>query len=129
MVFPVVSFLSKNDAEKAIEGIIDKDVKEKKIRVDCALSQEKFRSVKALKKAPVKGEVEEVEVKQEAGSDVEMTNEGGDESVDEDDKVDVGMEDDDEQPVKPTLPAVEEGSTLCIRNLPFVATEEELPDL
>jgi hypothetical protein len=47
--FPFVSFLSKNDAEKAIEGMNDKDVKAEKIRVNCALSQHKFRSLKALK--------------------------------------------------------------------------------
>ncbi|KAJ9091072.1 hypothetical protein QFC20_007747 [Naganishia adeliensis] len=126
--FAFVWFLSKNDAEKAIEGMNDKEVKERKIAVDWALSKEKFEEVKAQQE-PVKEEAGEEEVKQEEGSDVEMKDEE-EESVDEDDEVDVDMEDgEEEKPVKPTLPAVEEGSTLFIRNLPFEATEEELRDL
>lgn len=47
-----------------------------------------------------------------------------------DDEVDVGMEDDDdERLVKPTLSVSKGGVNLFIRNLPFEATEEELPDL
>lgn len=110
-----------------------KEIKERKIAVDWALSKEKFEEVKAqqepVKEEPVDGEEG---VKQEEGSDVEMKAEDDDESEeeDEDDDVDVEMDDEEEEkPVKPTLPAVEEGSTLFIRNLPFEATEEELRDL
>lgn len=124
--FAFVWFLSKNDAEKAIEGMNDKEVKERKIAVDWALSKEKFEEVKAQQE-PVKEEPTEGEVKEE--SDVEMKGEDEEESEDEDDEVDVEVEDDEDKPVKPTLPAVEEGSTLFIRNLPFEATEEELRDL
>ena len=35
----------------------------------------------------------------------------------------------DEEPVKPTLPTVDVGSTLFIRNLPFEVTEQELNTL
>jgi nucleolar protein 4 len=125
--FAFVWFLSKNDAEKAIEGMNDKEVKERKIAVDWALSKEKFEEVKAQQEPLVKEEPAEGEVKEE--SDVEMKGEDEEESEDEDDEVDVEVEDDEDKPVKPTLPAVEEGSTLFIRNLPFEATEEELRDL
>lgn len=99
----------------------DKEVKERKIAVDWALSKEKFEEVKAQEEPKPKEEEESVE------EEDEEEEEGGNE--DDDDDVDVIMEDEEEKPVKPTLPAVEEGSTLFIRNLPFEATEEELRDL
>jgi nucleolar protein 4 len=46
--------------------------------------------------------------------------EGGDEEAEDEEE---------EKPVKPVLPAVEEGSTLFIRNVPFEVTEEELRTL
>jgi nucleolar protein 4 len=117
--FAFVWFLSKNDAEKAIEGMNDKEIKERKIAVDWALSKEKFEEVKAQEEPKPKAEEESAEEE----------DEDEEEGEDEDDDVDVVMEDEEEKPVKPTLPAVEEGSTLFIRNLPFEATEEELRDL
>lgn len=119
--FAFVWFLSKNDAEKAIEGMNDKEIKDRKIAVDWALSKEKFEEAKAQEEPKAEQEEEK-----EESSDEDDDEEVGE---NEDDEVDVIMEDEEEKPVKPTLPAVEEGSTLFIRNLPFEATEEELRDL
>ena len=55
----------------------------------------------------------------EVDGDVTMTAAGEDEEEDEEEDV----------PVKPTLPTVDVGSTLFIRNLPFEVTESELTEL
>ncbi|KAJ9111254.1 hypothetical protein QFC22_006554 [Naganishia vaughanmartiniae] len=122
--FAFVWFLSKNDAEKAIEGMNGKEIKERSVAVDWALSKEKFEEAKA---AEGEGDAVKEDVKDE-----ESEEKDEDEEDEDEDDVDVVMEDveeDEAKPVKPTLPAVEEGSTLFIRNLPFEATEEELRDL
>ncbi|KAJ9107140.1 hypothetical protein QFC19_002800 [Naganishia cerealis] len=135
--FAFVWFLSKNDAEKAIEGMNGKEIKERKIAVDWALSKEKFEEAKAQQDDQVvksEGEVNdqgEAAVKQEDEDEEDDEEDKDNEDDDDEEDVDVIMEDgeEDTKPVKPTLPAVEEGSTLFIRNLPFEATEEELRDL
>ncbi|GHJ89425.1 hypothetical protein NliqN6_5827 [Naganishia liquefaciens] len=126
--FAFVWYLSKNDAEKAIEGMNGKEIKERKIAVDWALSKEKFEEAKAQEEPKAAAEDAEEE-EEEGSSDEETEDEDAEVEENEDDDVDVIMEDQEEKPVKPTLPAVEEGSTLFIRNLPFEATEEELRDL
>jgi nucleolar protein 4 len=105
-----------------------KEIKERKIAVDWALSKEKFEEAKAQEEPKAAAEDAEEE-EEEGSSDEETEDEDAEVEENEDDDVDVIMEDQEEKPVKPTLPAVEEGSTLFIRNLPFEATEEELRDL
>jgi nucleolar protein 4 len=68
----------------------------------------------------------------DAGSDLdpeavdELMHDGAEDETDDEEN-----EDDEEMeaPVKPALPAPEEGTTLFIRNLPYQATEPELRDL
>ncbi|KAJ9095327.1 hypothetical protein QFC21_005693 [Naganishia friedmannii] len=127
--FAFVWFLSKNDAEKAIEGMNGKEIKERSVAVDWALSKEKFEEAKAAE-----GEGEKVKEEESKEDEESESDDDDDEEEEDEDDVDVVMEDGEEEeeqakPVKPTLPAVEEGSTLFIRNLPFEATEEELRDL
>lgn len=56
----------------------------------------------------------------------------GDEDEDEDeddDDISVERDEDDERPTKPQLPQTDTGTTLFIRNIPFVAMEDELRTL
>ncbi|WVQ97481.1 hypothetical protein IAU59_004595 [Kwoniella sp. CBS 9459] len=152
--FAFVWFLTKKDAERAIEGVNGKVLKtrsgknEREVAVDFALSKEKWEEAK-------KGDEPETEKKEggsesgsdESGSDDEDEDDdesgsgsgSGSEDEDEDEEDDEGDEDEDmsdaasgedeEEPVKPTLPSVDVGATLFIRNLPFEATEQELNQL
>jgi nucleolar protein 4 len=85
------------------------------------------------------GNVEESAV--EAGDDEEDDEQLGiheddhgdvdeDEDEDEDDDdISVERDEDDERPTKPQLPQTDTGTTLFIRNIPFVAMEDELRTL
>ncbi|PPQ85119.1 hypothetical protein CVT25_004219 [Psilocybe cyanescens] len=119
----------------------DKRATERVIAVDWALSKEKWKEEKAKIE-------EDVEMDDASGSgasddndssdDSEEEGEGGlgvhgsssDESDETDDSDDSRDEsDNDEELVKPQLPAPETGTTLFIRNIPFNATEDELRTL
>ena len=63
-----------------------------------------------------------------SGSESEDSESDSEESEEDDEEDDEGEEDGD-VPVKPTLPTVDVGSTLFIRNLPFEVTEPELNSL
>ncbi|WWC87334.1 uncharacterized protein L201_002223 [Kwoniella dendrophila CBS 6074] len=152
--FAFVWFLARQDAEKAIEGVNGKVIKTKsvsdlkegrQVAVDFALSKEKWQE--ANPKAADKEDDQEDNSDSESGSDEgESDSDEDDDDDDEeeeegsgseeesasedDDNEDVDMsgeeEQDEEEPVKPTLPSVDVGSTLFIRNLPFETTEQEL---
>ncbi len=127
--FAFVWFLAKADAEKAIEGCNGKELKERPMAVDWALSKEKWQEVKAAEPEEVKAEDsgEDVDMDKEADGEVE-TGDGATSDAEEEEVKDDAEEEED-KPVKPVLPAPEEGSTLFIRNLPFEVTEEELRNL
>ncbi|ODN75187.1 hypothetical protein L202_06385 [Cryptococcus amylolentus CBS 6039] len=134
--FAFVWFMTKLDAEKAIEGVNGKVLKQPKegegrvVAVDWALSKEKWQE--AIKD-------EKKEEKEESGSESSSSGSGSDEesgSEEDSDEEESGEEsgsgseeEEEEEPVKPTLPAVDVGSTLFIRNLPFETTEQELTEL
>jgi nucleolar protein 4 len=126
----------KNDAEKAMEGLNGKEVEGRNMAVDWALSKDKWEEVKKDedKDEDKEGKVEEEdsEVKEDAAKGAEddaatIENEEDDSEDKDEDAMDVDEKE--EAPAKPVLPAVEEGSTVFIRNLPFEATEEELRNL
>ena len=93
------------------------------VAVDWALSKDKWEETQKDKEPvkDVKPDIKTEEESDESDSDDE-DDDSGDEEEDED-KPDVEME---EEPAKPQLPAVDVGSTLFIRNLPFETTEQEL---
>lgn len=123
--FAFVWFLQKEDAEKAIPGTNGKEVKERNIAVDWALSKDKWEETKAAVTVKPEDEADEgVEDEEDADGDVKM--EAEEEEAEEEDEQEQEENEEDEAPVKPVLPAVEEGSTVFIRNLPFEVTEEEL---
>lgn len=140
--FAFVWFLAKADAEKAIEEVNGKELKERVMAVDWALSKDKWEENKDAG-GVVAGQGEEgVKVEGEGKAD-DGVEEVPVEKDDEDEDGDIEMadgeiaveaeqaeeEEQEEKPVKPTLPTVEEGSTLFVRNLPFEVTEEELRNL
>lgn len=143
--FAFVWFLNRKDAEQAMEGVNgksitraagrEKDGKESRVvAVDFALSKEKWGE--AQKQAEGK-KAEEAGEEEDAGSSSSSDDESEEEDVEGDEDVEManaGAEDEEEadeedEPVKPQLPAVDVGSTLFIRNLPFDTTEEELGTL
>ncbi|ORY21458.1 hypothetical protein BCR39DRAFT_553517 [Naematelia encephala] len=149
--FAFVWFLVRKDAERAMEAINGKSIKrvgerkgkvkgdDRPVAVDWALSKEKWEETQ-------KGDVkEEKEAKEKDGetsssgsssgsedssdSDEDEESDATSESGEEDEeKMDVD-EAEEEEPVKPTLPSVDVGATLFIRNLPFETTEQELSTL
>lgn len=119
------------------EVVDDKRATERVIAVDWALSKEKWKEEKA-KLEEADGDVE---MDDATGSD---ESDEGDEGSDSDEEENLGVHDgsdgdDDEEdgdevdadaePVKPTLPPPETGTTLFVRNVPFNATEDELRTL
>ena len=119
-------------------GVLPKANEEgRPVAVDWALSKEKWEETQK----PAKGDVEE------AASSNSGTGSPSADDSDEDDSAsatggsdeNADMTEDDErlnddtmvedEPVKPQLPAVNVGSTLFIRNLPFETTEQELNTL
>nr|XP_019047635.1 nucleolar protein 4 [Kwoniella bestiolae CBS 10118]OCF26565.1 nucleolar protein 4 [Kwoniella bestiolae CBS 10118] len=151
--FAFVWFLTRKDAEKAIEGVNGKVLKTKsgkegrEVAVDFALSKEKWEEARKVDGGEEKeagsgsdsgsGSDDDEEEDEESGSeDDEDEEEGSDEDDDGDEDVDMSEagseeeeEEEEEEPVKPTLPSVDVGSTLFVRNLPFEATEQELNSL
>lgn len=122
-----------------------KNATERIIAVDWALSKEKWKEEKAkIEEAAV----EDSDVEMGSGSESEASGSGSDsedeglgvhEEGSDDDEVGSsqdGLSDfederdsDEEEPVKPQLPAPEAGTTLFIRNVPYIATEDELRTL
>lgn len=135
--FAFVWFLSKKDAEKAMEELNDKEVKERKIGVDWAVSKDKYEEKKKEEdEGDDKANVEKMLDVQSSNEDAvkqESDQEESEASESEEEEEEDGDEDmeaiEETKPIKPALPAVEEGSTLFIRNLPFEVTEEELRNL
>ncbi|KAF5379115.1 hypothetical protein D9615_005877 [Tricholomella constricta] len=132
------------EAEEEHEAAVDdKRATERVIAVDWALSKEKWKE----EKAKMEAEDEDVEMVDDAsgsqgsdedsGEDSEDSNEEGGLGVHKgDDEYDSGggeedenIDEDMEEPVKPTLPPPESGTTLFVRNVPFTATEDELRTL
>ncbi|RXW13556.1 hypothetical protein EST38_g12294 [Candolleomyces aberdarensis] len=124
--------------EKEETGEDDKD--ERVIAVNWALSKEKWKEEMAkMEEQPVGSDVE----MDEPSSDSEGESDSGDKGlgVHEDDNSDDesassrdGDEDydrdtDEEEPTKPQLPPPEAGTTLFVRNVPYIATEDELRTL
>lgn len=144
--------MARHDAEKAIEGTNGKPIKKgpdgegRVVAVDWALSKEKWQeATKGEEKK--EGEKESSDSGSDSGSESESNSESG-EGSDEESSGDEGTsvvsgseessntdeneeeeEEEEEEPVKPTLPTVDVGSTLFIRNLPFETTELELNTL
>lgn len=125
--FAFVWFLQRDDAARAIEGVNGHELKGRAIAVDWALSKERWEEAK--QSAAPKEETEAGEETKEEQGDAAEPADDEQEDVDMDGEDEDDEEEEEEAPVKPTLPAVEEGSTLFIRNLPFEVTEEELRDL
>lgn len=109
----------------------EKEVKEVKnpeariLAVDWALSKEKWEEAKA------KISAEQQEEGAKSGEDSEMASGDEESESDEESGEDVDEEDEEnrsdaEEPVRPTLPQTDVGTTLFVRNVPFEATEEEL---
>lgn len=116
------------------------------VAVDWALSKEKWQeATKGEEKK--EGEKESSDSGSDSGSESESNSESGEESGEESsgdegtsvvsgseessntDENEEEEEEEEEEPVKPTLPTVDVGSTLFIRNLPFETTELELNTL
>ena len=120
---------------------IDDDgvVTERVIAVDWALSKERWEEEKAkigreregdddVEMQDVSASEDDDDDESEADGENLGVHEEGSEGSD-DDEEDVNRDEDVEEPVKPTLPPPETGTTLFIRNVPFDATEDELRTL
>ncbi|WWD08119.1 hypothetical protein V865_006230 [Kwoniella europaea PYCC6329] len=156
--FAFVWFLTRKDAEKAIEGVNGKVLKTKlgkegrEVAVDFALSKEKWEEARKVDGAEAKeggdsagsgsesgseegSGSEEDSDDDESGSEGDEDEESGEDEAEDDEDVTMSEagsdedEEEEEEPVKPALPSVDVGSTLFIRNLPFEATEQELNTL
>ncbi|KAL5532390.1 NOP4 [Sanghuangporus sanghuang] len=97
------------------------------LAVDWALSKDRWEEAKAktLDEQPTESE-ETSENKAESSSDLRDEDDsesesGSDEALEDDEERSVA-----EEPIKPTLPQTDVGTTLFVRNLPFDATEDEL---
>ena len=107
------------------------DVGERMIAVDWALSKEKWKEEQAKMDVDVDDGAEE----EEKGASSHSDSDNGSEDEDSEalgvheDESDSNEEVETEEPVKPSLPPPESGTTLFIRNLPFLATEDELRTL
>jgi len=104
-------------------------VYERAIAVDWALSKDRWEQAKARIEQQAEGDQDE-----DIGSDGETDDNSiadlqiGIHSGDDNDSTpsEDEEEDDREEPVKPSLPTTDVGTTLFIRNVPFAATEDEL---
>ena len=111
---------------------------ERVIAVDWALSKDKWEEAKARMQDEAEEEVDEEDEGSDSGSEASSDSEdshigvhqhgsdseGSGSEDDDDDEMDV--DEDDEKPGKPQLPAVDVGTTLFVRNVPFEATEDDL---
>ncbi|KAL5505029.1 NOP4 [Sanghuangporus vaninii] len=98
------------------------------LAIDWALSKDKWEEAKAKTLDGQLTESEEAsESEAESGSDLrdedDSESESGSDEALEDDEGERSVA---EEPVKPTLPQTDVGTTLFVRNLPFDATEDEL---
>ncbi|KAI0260752.1 hypothetical protein BC834DRAFT_899152 [Gloeopeniophorella convolvens] len=105
------------------------------IAVDWALSKDKWESEKkVLNGEAADGSQNEPTSEDEEGSvesdtdEPELHHSRGDVHHETDDS-DTEMDDASEEKARPTLPPPEAGTTLFVRNIPFLATEDELRDL
>ncbi|OBZ78183.1 putative RNA-binding protein C4F6.14 [Grifola frondosa] len=124
------------------------DESQRVIAVDWALSKDKWEAEKAKiqSEEQVHGDVEMVDAKSEEGDSddegeddnngseddgghVGVHDDGDDSDADASDDEEGEEEDVNQEPVKPTLPPPESGTTLFVRNVPFEATEDELRTL
>ena len=104
------------------------------VAVDWALSKDQWEKEKGKNE-----ETKAAESGSDSGSDSEEDSSDSSDEDSEDGSTDDEEQDGDvtmaeeteevEEPVKPTLPTVDVGSTLFIRNLPFEVTEQELNTL
>ncbi|KAJ2914719.1 hypothetical protein MD484_g5700, partial [Candolleomyces efflorescens] len=126
------------DEEMAEAGEDDKD--ERTIAVDWALSKEKWKEEMAkVEEKPAGSDVEMDESSSDSEDEADSEDEGlgvhGDDDSDDestssrDGDEDFDRDTDDEEPTKPQLPAPEAGTTLFVRNVPYIATEDELRTL
>ncbi|TDL20274.1 RNA-binding domain-containing protein [Rickenella mellea] len=141
------------DEDTQDEGDADGDADEKKakestervVAVDWALSKERWEEAKETaagdKSSAETGEGGEEE--DGPGSSSGSSSESGDSSGDDsdpsvsdeeddnnsEDGMDIDDLDEEEKPVKPSLPPPDAGTTLFVRNVPFEATEDELRTL
>lgn len=150
--FAFVWFLSKKDAEKALESVNGKALSraptankaggagaakkdDRPVAVDWALSKEKYEEAKRAAGGGVPAKEVEDQSSDEEGSEEEEEDsddesEEDEESEDEDDDEDQDEDEDEEdRSTKAKLPSVDVGSTLFIRNLPFEVDEQELNTL
>ncbi|KAL5483572.1 NOP4 [Sanghuangporus weigelae] len=100
------------------------------LAVDWALSKDKWEEAKAKTLDEQPAENEEAS-ESEADSSSDLRDEDDEESEARSDESLEDDEDDEErpdaeEPIKPTLPQTDVGTTLFVRNLPFDATEDEL---
>lgn len=133
-------------AAKGKTGRLNKvvDTEARPVAVDWALSKDQWEKTKAPE-TKTDGDVESSS-NSESGSESSGSSSGSDsndeENEDEDSDAEMedvsgdltigdaaDAEDEEEAPVKRTLPSVDVGSTLFIRNLPFEVTEQELNTL
>ncbi|KAF6760551.1 hypothetical protein DFP72DRAFT_1062930 [Ephemerocybe angulata] len=146
---PSSGWLSKQDASRALEGCNGslsargwrRDLRTKKggdedehqeatervIAVDWALSKEKWKEEIAKMEEKVDSDIE-----MDSGSDDSddgSSQDDSDSDSDYDRDRDRDSDEDEEAPTKPALPAPEAGTTLFVRNVPYIATEEELRTL
>jgi nucleolar protein 4 len=141
----------KEEMEVVEEGEVKEEHKnatERVIAVDWALSKEKWKEEKAkIEEAAAEDSDVEMESSSKSGMESEGSGSGSDDEdedeglgvhEDSDDEEDGSSQDglsdfeydrdsgDEEEPTKPQLPAPEAGTTLFVRNVPYVATEDEL---
>ncbi|KAL5521039.1 hypothetical protein ACEPAG_8961 [Sanghuangporus baumii] len=100
------------------------------LAVDWALSKDRWEEAKAktLDEQPAESEEareSEVESNSDLRDEDHEESEAGSDEASEDDEDDEERSDA-EEPIKPTLPQTDVGTTLFVRNLPFDATEDEL---
>ena len=123
--------------DDANEVVPDKRAVERTIAVDWALSKDKWKEEKAkIEEAAEDVDMEDDTSSESSGQDSDQDSEGeqefglhNDEAGDSDEDEDEDEDEEMEEPVKPTLPPPETGTTLFIRNVPFQATDDELRTL
>ncbi|KAJ2923487.1 hypothetical protein H1R20_g13605, partial [Candolleomyces eurysporus] len=135
-----------SDADAEAEGGEEKkevgedDQDERVIAVDWALSKEKWKEEMAkMEEQPAGSDVEMEEPSSDSGGESDSGDEGlgvhedddsGDESTSSrDGNEGYDRDTDEEEPTKPQLPPPEAGTTLFVRNVPYIATEDELRTL
>ncbi|KAF5339731.1 hypothetical protein D9611_009117 [Ephemerocybe angulata] len=121
-----------------------KEATERVIAVDWALSKEKWKEeVAKMEEVKVDSDIDMDSDSASSSSNSDSEDEDEAIGVHEDDSDDGSSQDDsdsdsdydrdrdedEDEPTKPALPAPEAGTTLFVRNVPYIATEEELRTL